>query len=181
MRQPKITVRPIIKLHRRNTMTSRKVEPFPHVNLRDTTDPVALVESREQMTRELFVAWENINLVREELQTCYKTYGINHFVMCKEIRKEYATLIKDPYFGAVRVSNVIFLDDETNDSNERTPWCSHHPHHKQETSFSHARNDFNFQYYRIQLATSINISISQRRLLFFDFALAINVAAMSSP
>ena len=88
----------------RSSSVQRDINAVPHVvfaNRKD--DPAGWIESREQMGRELFVAWSTVKVVREELAHCYRVHGVNHLQECKKIREEYGRLIKDPSFGMLKV------------------------------------------------------------------------------
>ena len=91
----------------RSSSVQRDINAVPHVMFADRKDdPAGWIESREQVGRELFVAWSTVKVVREELAHCYRVHGVNHLQECKKIREEYGRLIKDPNFGMLRVCFV---------------------------------------------------------------------------
>uniref|UniRef100_A0A7S2T1I3 Uncharacterized protein n=1 Tax=Chloropicon primus TaxID=1764295 RepID=A0A7S2T1I3_9CHLO len=49
------------------------------------TNPVALLELREHLSREKLVKIEEQKLVREELKLCYRREGVNHISKCKDV------------------------------------------------------------------------------------------------
>ncbi|DBA02324.1 TPA: hypothetical protein N0F65_006199 [Lagenidium giganteum] len=68
--------------------------------LRSKEDMLAIRAAEEDYQHRVLVAQENLKLVREELANCYMEHGVNHKMACKELRDEYAELLRDPYHGA---------------------------------------------------------------------------------
>jgi hypothetical protein len=51
------------------------------------------------MAREVMIANESMNLLKEKLAHCFRTEGVNHFVKCKDLREKYFSLCKDRFKG----------------------------------------------------------------------------------
>jgi hypothetical protein len=73
--------------------TARRFTKVPDVG-RDTSDPVAFFESREQRVRENYVAIEHAKILREELIHCYRKEGVNHIEYCQGIAAKYKHAIR---------------------------------------------------------------------------------------
>ena len=73
--------------------TARTFTKVPDVG-RDTSDPVAFFESREQRVRENYVAIEHAKILREQLIQCYRTEGVNHIQYCQDIAAKYKHSIR---------------------------------------------------------------------------------------
>jgi hypothetical protein len=56
-------------------------------------------------TREVAIAEQNVYLLQEKLAHCFRVNGVNHGIMCKELREEYVNLMKDPYRGQLFPEN----------------------------------------------------------------------------
>ncbi|OQS02857.1 hypothetical protein THRCLA_21308 [Thraustotheca clavata] len=64
-----------------------------------TVDLALLVQAKKDLAKEKIIAHQTVKLLREEIAECYMKNGVNHFVACKELREEYANLVKDPWLG----------------------------------------------------------------------------------
>ncbi|OQR94899.1 hypothetical protein ACHHYP_00834 [Achlya hypogyna] len=64
-----------------------------------TEDIAALMQAKKDLAREKMISHQHVKLLREEIAECYMKNGVNHYVACKELREEYATLVKDPWLG----------------------------------------------------------------------------------
>ena len=53
----------------------------------------------ETNTKEAAVAEATVYLYQEKLATCFRENGVNHGIMCKDLRDEYLKLMLDPYRG----------------------------------------------------------------------------------
>eukprot|EP00475_Leptophrys_vorax_P023604 TRINITY_DN3230_c0_g1_i1.p1 TRINITY_DN3230_c0_g1~~TRINITY_DN3230_c0_g1_i1.p1 ORF type:complete len:100 (+),score=2.70 TRINITY_DN3230_c0_g1_i1:76-375(+) len=62
-------------------------------------DPVALLEQREWLGREKFVAIERAKIYREQLKQCYRNEGVNHIKNCKAIVDKYLDSIRNVGWG----------------------------------------------------------------------------------
>lgn len=75
----------------------------PHVDVynRDAArrDPAAFWRSKEQLTREKWIALAEFKLLQERLGQCYFNAGVNHFVECKPLVEEYARRLANPDFA----------------------------------------------------------------------------------
>ncbi|RWR93883.1 NADH dehydrogenase ubiquinone 1 beta subcomplex subunit 10-A-like protein [Cinnamomum micranthum f. kanehirae] len=52
-------------------------------------DPVAMLEHREYLVREKWIAIESAKIIREKLKWCYRIEGVNHLQKCKHLRDQY--------------------------------------------------------------------------------------------
>ena len=63
------------------------------------TDAVVLlaakIEARDQHLRESWVKAMEARLVREELEKCQKSEGVNHYENCKWLSEKYLTMLKE--------------------------------------------------------------------------------------
>ena len=66
----------------------------------DRSDPVAMIEAREQRVRERFVAIEEAKILRDQVRQCYYKEGVNHYQNCREIVQTYLKKIGAHDFGA---------------------------------------------------------------------------------
>mmetsp|Transcript_36333 Transcript_36333/g.50477 ORF Transcript_36333/g.50477 Transcript_36333/m.50477 type:complete len:107 (+) Transcript_36333:84-404(+) len=57
-------------------------------------NPAAMLEMREYRVREKFVDMAKAQIIRDRLQTCYRTEGVNHYQNCKELAERYVNMIK---------------------------------------------------------------------------------------
>ncbi|KAL7279064.1 NADH-ubiquinone oxidoreductase 12 kDa subunit [Trametes coccinea BRFM310] len=55
----------------------------------------ARLAERERVIRESWVRTMEAKLVREKLDRCYETEGVNHMESCKELRDRYIDMLKD--------------------------------------------------------------------------------------
>lgn len=62
-------------------------------------DPVARLEQREWLVREKLVKMETAKIIRSRLKACYQQEGVNHYKNCREIVKQYLTIIQDVGWG----------------------------------------------------------------------------------
>ncbi|CAI0377889.1 unnamed protein product [Linum tenue] len=52
-------------------------------------DPVAMLEMREHIVREKWIAIEKAKILRERLRWCYRVEGVNHHQKCRRLVDEY--------------------------------------------------------------------------------------------
>lgn len=55
--------------------------------------------------KEDFIAHATLEIMQDKLKVCYRTHGVNHGIMCKDLREEYMNLMMDRYKGQ------LFPDD----------------------------------------------------------------------
>jgi len=55
----------------------------------------AKIEERDQHLRESWVKAMEARLVREELEKCQKSEGVNHYENCKWLSEKYLTMLKE--------------------------------------------------------------------------------------
>ena len=67
----------------------------------DRTTPIDFYERNEKMAREIAIANEGMNILKEKLAHCFRTEGVNHYVNCKDLREKYFVLCKDRFKGMV--------------------------------------------------------------------------------
>mmetsp|Transcript_49499 Transcript_49499/g.96818 ORF Transcript_49499/g.96818 Transcript_49499/m.96818 type:complete len:107 (+) Transcript_49499:175-495(+) len=64
-------------------------------------DPVAYLQTFEQMARERQIAYETVKLLRTDVINCYRKEGVNHYANCKEVCKKYLLTLRAPNYGQV--------------------------------------------------------------------------------
>ncbi|CAM9461151.1 unnamed protein product [Discosporangium mesarthrocarpum] len=89
-----------------------QLEPTPHVDLSDRSDPVAWAKSRQQAVREKIIAKERVNLLRLKVVDCYRKEGVNHYVNCKELTTKYLSLIQGKKYGTLKPAAGDAEDEE---------------------------------------------------------------------
>ncbi|PON43363.1 NADH dehydrogenase [ubiquinone] 1 beta subcomplex subunit 10-A [Parasponia andersonii] len=52
-------------------------------------DPVAMLEMREHIVREKWIAIEKAKILREKLKWCYRIEGVNHLQKCRHLVQQY--------------------------------------------------------------------------------------------
>ena len=75
------------------------------------TNPVKYLQSIEQRARERQVAYETVRLLRQDVITCYRKEGVNHYENCKEPVEKYAKLLLKRDVGQV---NPTYKDESKN-------------------------------------------------------------------
>ncbi|KAI0787874.1 NADH-ubiquinone oxidoreductase 12 kDa subunit [Fomes fomentarius] len=55
----------------------------------------ARLAEREHIVRESWVRTMEAKLVRDKLDHCYETEGVNHLESCKDIRERYIEMLKE--------------------------------------------------------------------------------------
>jgi len=50
---------------------------------------------RDAHIRESWVRAMEARIVRDQLQTCYRAEGVNHYEACRELSEKYITLLKE--------------------------------------------------------------------------------------
>ncbi|RPD61146.1 NADH-ubiquinone oxidoreductase 12 kDa subunit [Lentinus tigrinus ALCF2SS1-7] len=55
----------------------------------------ARLAEREHIIRESWVRNMEAKLVRDQLDRCYQTEGVNHLESCKDIRERYIDMLRD--------------------------------------------------------------------------------------
>ena len=71
-------------------------------------DPVAMLEHREWLVREKYVAIEKAKILREQLRTCYWKEGVNHHRKCKDLVDKYLASIKNVGWGKDTRLHVLY-------------------------------------------------------------------------
>jgi hypothetical protein len=56
-------------------------------------DPVKFLQAVEQRARERQVAYETVRLLRQDVITCFRKEGVNHYENCKEETEKYYKVI----------------------------------------------------------------------------------------
>jgi len=60
---------------------------------------LARVAARDAHVRESWVRAMEARIVRDQLQSCYRTEGVNHYESCRELSEKYTTLLKENRVG----------------------------------------------------------------------------------
>lgn len=55
----------------------------------------ARLAERDQTLRESWVRTMEAKLVRDKLDRCYQTEGVNHLESCKDLRERYIEMLRD--------------------------------------------------------------------------------------
>jgi hypothetical protein len=66
---------------------------------KDQLTPYEYNVQNERILREVQIAHQSAQLLREELAHCVRTEGINSNVNCYDLRKKYFNLLQDRYRG----------------------------------------------------------------------------------
>ena len=66
---------------------------------KDRSSVIAFNERNEQMIREYGIALEHMNIIRERLEHCVRTEGVNSMTECKDLREQYFALCNDRFRG----------------------------------------------------------------------------------
>ncbi|KDE05733.1 hypothetical protein MVLG_03966 [Microbotryum lychnidis-dioicae p1A1 Lamole] len=53
-----------------------------------------IIASREEKIRQSWINVMEARLVREELQKCWRTEGVNHYEQCYDLAQKYLTLLR---------------------------------------------------------------------------------------
>ncbi|CAJ0844868.1 12691_t:CDS:2 [Entrophospora sp. SA101] len=77
----------------------------------DSGDVPGILDAREQKIREDWVKAMEFRMIRNKLNQCYKTEGVNHHQNCKELSDMYLNLLNDSKVRGWRV-----LDDNNKKS-----------------------------------------------------------------
>jgi len=56
-------------------------------------------ETKIRNVKEAAIAEHTVYIYQERLAKCFRENGVNHAIMCKELRQEYLKLMADPYKG----------------------------------------------------------------------------------
>ena len=67
----------------------------------DRASTLAFYDRNEKMAREVMIANETLNILKEKLAHCFRTEGVNHYVNCKDLREKYFGLCKDRFKGMI--------------------------------------------------------------------------------
>ena len=59
------------------------------------TRVTARLAEREHIVRESWVRTMEAKLVRDQLDRCYQTEGVNHLESCKDLRERYLDMLRD--------------------------------------------------------------------------------------
>ena len=65
----------------------------------------ARIAARDAHVRESWVRAMEARIVRDQLQSCYRAEGVNHYESCRELSEKYTTLLKENrvgFFDSVR-------------------------------------------------------------------------------
>lgn len=65
-------------------------------------NPDVEFENRKRINtniREAAIAEQTMYIYQEKLAHCFRTHGVNHQIMCKDLREEYLKIMADPYRG----------------------------------------------------------------------------------
>lgn len=73
-------------------------------------DPVAMLEYREWLVREKYVAIEKAKIFREQLRQCYWKEGVNHHTKCKDLVEKYLSSIKHVGWGKDTRIHSLYAD-----------------------------------------------------------------------
>jgi len=55
----------------------------------------ARLAARDAHVRESWVRAMEARIVRDQLQSCYRAEGVNHYETCRELSEKYITLLKE--------------------------------------------------------------------------------------
>jgi len=55
----------------------------------------ARLAARDAHVRESWVRAMEARIVRDQLQSCYRAEGVNHYEACRELSEKYITLLKE--------------------------------------------------------------------------------------
>jgi len=55
----------------------------------------ARLAARDEHIRESWVRAMEARIVRDQLQSCYRSEGVNHYENCRELSEKYITLLKE--------------------------------------------------------------------------------------
>ncbi|KAH9029841.1 hypothetical protein EDB85DRAFT_2116311 [Lactarius pseudohatsudake] len=55
----------------------------------------ARIAARDAHVRESWVRAMEARIVRDQLQSCYRVEGVNHYESCRELSEKYTTLLKE--------------------------------------------------------------------------------------
>ncbi|KAI0346565.1 NADH-ubiquinone oxidoreductase 12 kDa subunit [Trametopsis cervina] len=60
-----------------------------------TAELTRKLKEREDTIRESWIRTMEARLVRDNLQKCYRSEGVNHLENCKELAERYADMLRD--------------------------------------------------------------------------------------
>lgn len=63
----------------------------------DYNDKEALKAAKMYAIRESWIRAMELQLVRDQLDKCYKTEGVNHYENCRELSQRYWNMLKQDY------------------------------------------------------------------------------------
>jgi hypothetical protein len=69
--------------------------------LKDTSSSFNYAVRSEQVAKEYLIALESMAIIREKLDHCVRTAGVNQFSKCTELREKYLALCNDRYRGMI--------------------------------------------------------------------------------
>jgi hypothetical protein len=72
----------------------------------DRSSTLAFYDRNEKMAREVMIANEGLNILKEKLAHCFRTEGVNHYVKCKDLREKYFSLCQDRFKGMILPSGT---------------------------------------------------------------------------
>jgi hypothetical protein len=76
-----------------NTVLSSLNFPLHYPQFGRAKDPVKFLQAVEQRARERQVAYETVRLLRQDVITCFRKEGVNHYENCKEETEKYYKVI----------------------------------------------------------------------------------------
>ncbi|KAN0138840.1 hypothetical protein V8E53_003228 [Lactarius tabidus] len=59
------------------------------------TELKARIAARDAHVRESWVRAMEARIVRDQLQSCYRIEGVNHYETCRELSEKYTTLLRE--------------------------------------------------------------------------------------
>ena len=62
---------------------------------KELSTSIARLAEREQTIRESWVRAMEAKLIRDQLDRCYQTEGVNHMESCKDLRERYLDMLRE--------------------------------------------------------------------------------------
>jgi hypothetical protein len=72
----------------------------------------ARLAAREAHVRESWVRAMEARIVRDQLQSCYRAEGVNHYETCRELSEKYLTLLKENRVGSRFLPRKLLVVDQ---------------------------------------------------------------------
>ncbi|KAL0080767.1 hypothetical protein F4703DRAFT_1871004 [Phycomyces blakesleeanus] len=73
----------------------RQFERVPTLDKVDPNDRKAVYAARNQKIRDDWVKAMEARIIKEKLDECYRTEGVNHYQNCRELANMYFTALKE--------------------------------------------------------------------------------------